>query len=90
MNKDQILEAMASQANITKKQAGEALDALLDGVTSTLKKGGTVALTGFGTFQTSKRAARDGRNPATGAKLKIPAMTVPKFKPGKGLKDAVR
>jgi DNA-binding protein HU-beta len=90
MNKEQILEAMASQASITKKQAGEALEALLDGVTSTLKKGGTVALTGFGTFQTSRRAARDGRNPATGAKLKIPAMTVPKFKPGKGLKDAVK
>ena len=62
----------------------------MDQVIDTLKKGGTVAFTGFGTFQASKRAARDGRNPATGAALKIPAMTVPKFKPGKGLKDAVR
>lgn len=90
MNKEQLLDAMASKANITKKQAAEALDALLSGVTDTLKKGGSVALTGFGTFQVSKRKAREGRNPATGQKIQIPAMTVPKFKPGKGLKDAVR
>ena len=90
MNKEQVLEAMAQKASITKKQAGEALEAMMGGIIDTLKKGGSVALTGFGTFQTSKRAARDGRNPATGAKIKIPAMTVPKFKAGKGLKDAVR
>jgi len=90
MNKEQIIEAMAAKADISKKAAADALDAFIDSVTTTLKSGGTVALTGFGTFQTSKRAARDGRNPATGAALKIPAMTVPKFKPGKNLKDAVR
>lgn len=90
MNKEQLLESMAQTASITKKQAGQALDAMIDGITDALKKGTSVALTGFGTFQTSKRAARDGRNPATGAKIKIPAMTVPKFKAGKGLKNAVR
>ena len=90
MNKEQLLQTMAAKASITKKQAGEALDAVIDGITDALKKGASVALTGFGTFQTSKRAARDGRNPATGAKIKIPAMTVPKFKAGKGLKAAVR
>jgi DNA-binding protein HU-beta len=90
MNKEQLLEAMAQKASITKKQAGEALDAVIDGITDALKKGASVALTGFGTFQTSKRAARDGRNPATGEKIKIPAMTVARFKAGKGLKDAVR
>lgn len=90
MTKEQLLEAMASKANITKKQAGEALDAVLDGITDSLKKGKTVTLTGFGTFQTSKRSAREGRNPATGEKIKIPATTVPKFKAGKGLKDAVK
>jgi len=90
MNKEQLLEVMAEKADITKKQAGQALDAIIDGITTTLKKGGTVALTGFGTFQTSKRAAREGRNPATGEKIKIAAAIVPKFKAGKGLKDAVK
>ena len=90
MNKEELLEAMASRASITKKQAGEALDAFVESVSGTLKKGGTVALSGFGSFQTSNRKARDGRNPATGEKIKIPAAVVPKFKPGKGLKDAVR
>ena len=90
MNKEELLQAMAAKASITRKQADMALDAVLGGITDTLKKGKAVALTGFGTFQTSKRAARDGRNPATGAKIKIPAMTVAKFKAGKGLKDAVR
>ena len=90
MNKEQLLEAMALKASITKKQAGEALDAILEGITSSLKKGKTVTLTGFGTFSSSKRSAREGRNPATGAKIKIPATTVPKFKAGKSLKDAVK
>ncbi|MBI2098287.1 MAG: HU family DNA-binding protein [Candidatus Wildermuthbacteria bacterium] len=90
MNKEQLLEAMAQKASITKKQAGEALDAFLGSITDTLRKGKAVALTGFGTFQTSRRAAREGRNPATGEKINIPATTVPKFKAGKGLKDAVK
>ena len=90
MNKDQLLDAMAGKAGITKKQAGDALQGILDAVVSTLSGGGSVALTGFGTFQVSNRAARQGVNPRTGAKLQIPAMRVPKFKAGKGLKDAVR
>ena len=90
MNKEQLLEVMAQKANITKKQAGEALEALTGGITDALKKGKNVALTGFGTFKTSKRAARQGVNPATGAKIQIPAAIVPKFSAGKGLKEAVR
>ncbi len=90
MNKDQLLDAMAAKADITKKAAGDALDAILDSIVSTLKSGGSVALTGFGTFQTSQRKARQGINPKTQEKLQIPAMRVAKFKPGKGLKEAVR
>ena len=90
MNKEQIIEAMASKADISKRQAGDALDALLESVTSTLKKGDSVVFTGFGTFQVSKRAAREGRNPATGEKIRIAATTVAKFKAGKTLKDAVK
>ena len=90
MKKDELIDMMATKADISKKAAGDALDAMIDGITSTLSKGGEVALTGFGSFKVSKRAARMGVNPKTGAKLQIPAMTVPKFKAGKGLKDAVR
>lgn len=90
MNKEQLLEAMASEAGIAKTQADKALDALLDSITSSLKKGNSVTLTGFGTFKVSKRAARQGRNPQTGASIKIPAATVPKFSAGKGLKEAVK
>ena len=90
MNKEQLIDAMAGKADISKKAAGDALDALLDAITSTLKSGGSVALTGFGTFKTSDRAARQGVNPATGEKIQIAATTVPKFSAGKGLKDAVK
>ena len=90
MNKDQLLDVMSAKAGISKKDAGLALDAFIDSVTSTLSSGGSVALTGFGSFQVSHRAARQGVNPKTGAKLQIPAMKVAKFKAGKGLKDAVR
>lgn len=90
MNKDQLLDVMAEKAGITKKAAGDALEAMMGAVTSTLKAGGAVALTGFGTFQAMERKARQGINPKTGEKLQIPAMRVPKFKPGKGLKDAVK
>ena len=90
MKKDELIDMMATKADISKKSAGDALEAMLDGVVSTLSKGGEVVLTGFGSFKVSKRAARMGVNPKTGAKLQIPAMTVPKFKAGKGLKDAVR
>ncbi|OHA63147.1 MAG: DNA-binding protein HU [Candidatus Wildermuthbacteria bacterium RIFCSPHIGHO2_12_FULL_45_9] len=90
MNKEQLLEAMSSKAGISKKAAGDALAAFIDAIEGALKQGNSVALTGFGTFQVSNRKARQGVNPSTGAKINIPAMTVPKFKPGKSLKDAVR
>lgn len=90
MNKDQLLDAMAAKAGITKAQAGDALAGMLEAVTTTLSSGGSVALTGFGSFQVSHRAARQGVNPRTGEKLQIAAMNVPKFKAGKALKDAVR
>lgn len=91
MTKMDLVNAMADAAGITKKAAGEALDALLSAVTSSLKKGKNVTITGFGTFRVSHRAARTGVNPRNPSqKIKIPAMKVPAFKAGKSLKDAVR
>ena len=81
---------MADKAGLNKTQTAAALEAFTDSVTSTLSKGGSVTFTGFGAFAVAKRAARQGRNPQTGASLQIPAMNVPKFKAGKGLKDSVR
>lgn len=89
MNKSELVSAMAEAAGITKTEADKALDAFTDSVTSALKKGDKVSLVGFGTFSTSERAARKGRNPQTGAEIQISASTVPKFKAGKGLKEAV-
>lgn len=89
MNKSELIEHMATQADISKAAAGRALDALIGGVRHTLKKGGTVSVVGFGTFSVTKRAARTGRNPRTGAAIKIKASKVPKFRPGKALKDAL-
>ncbi len=89
MNKSELIEHMAAQADISKAAAGRALDALVGGVRATLKKGGTVSIVGFGTFSVTKRAARSGRNPRTGATIKIKASKVPKFRPGKALKDAL-
>lgn len=89
MNKTELVEHMAKHAEISKAAAGRALESLMVAVKTTLKKGGTVALVGFGTFAVGKRAARVGRNPKTGAALKIKAAKVPKFRPGKGLKDAL-
>jgi DNA-binding protein HU-beta len=89
MNKTELIEHMATQADVSKAAAGRALEALMGAVKATLKKGGTVSLVGFGTFAVGKRAARVGRNPRTGAALKIKAAKVPKFRPGKGLKDAL-
>jgi DNA-binding protein HU-beta len=89
MNKTELVEHMAKQADVSKAAAARALEALIGAVKGTLKKGGTVALVGFGTFAVGKRAARTGRNPRTGAALKIKAAKVPKFRPGKGLKDAL-
>jgi len=89
MNKTQLIEAMAADAGITKAQAKKALDSFMNNVTETLKKGGKVTLIGFGTFSTVTRKAREGRNPATGEKIPIPAKTVVKFKAGSNLQKAL-
>lgn len=88
-NKSDLIEAIAKSADISKAAAGRALDATIDAVMKSLKKGEDVSLVGFGTFYVGKRAARTGRNPQTGAAIKIKAAKVPKFRAGKGLKDAV-
>ncbi|MDO4777850.1 MAG: HU family DNA-binding protein [Cardiobacteriaceae bacterium] len=89
MNKTELIEAIAASAGLTKAQAGKALDAFVDTVSDTLKKGDKVILIGFGTFETRKREARKGRNPQTKKEIMIPASTAPVFKAGKKLKDAV-
>lgn len=89
MNKNDLIAAAADKAGITKSQAADAVDAVFDAITSTLRNGGDVRLVGFGTFAVSHRKATMGRNPATGAPISIPASNVPKFKAGKQLKDAV-
>lgn len=89
MNKTELVAAMAEQAGLTKKDAEKALTAFVESVSKELKKGGKVQLVGFGTFEVSERAAREGRNPQTGATMKIKASKAPKFKPGKALKDIV-
>ena len=89
MNKSELIEATAAEAGITKADAGRALDAVLNTVVKAVAKGDTVTLIGFGTFKSSKRAARTGRNPQTGAELKIAASTVPRFTAGAGFKTAV-
>ena len=89
MTKDELIEAVAKVCD-SKKQAADAVNTLLDTISKALAKGDKVVLTGFGAFSVSKRAARDGVNPRTGEKIKIAATTVPKFKSGKALKDAVR
>jgi DNA-binding protein HU-beta len=89
VNKTELIEHIARQADISKAAATRALDALMGGIKSTLKKGGSVSVPGFGTFAVTKRAARSGRNPRTGAAIKIKAARVPKFRPGKALKDAL-
>ncbi|HBR16810.1 MAG: DNA-binding protein HU [Deltaproteobacteria bacterium RIFCSPLOWO2_12_FULL_43_16] len=90
MTKGEIVGVISKEAGITKVAAEKALVAFIDAVTKSLKKGDSVGLVGFGTFSVSKRKARKGRNPQTGKEINIPAAKVPKFKAGKGLKDAVR
>ncbi|HWW92581.1 MAG TPA: HU family DNA-binding protein [Vicinamibacteria bacterium] len=90
MNKGELVARVAKDSGLTKADAGRALDAALDNVTKALKKGEKVTLVGFGTFGVSRRRARAGRNPQTGAPIKISARRVPKFTAGKELKDAVR
>ena len=89
MNKSELVDAVATKTGLTKVQASEAVDAVLGSVQDALKDGLTVGLVGFGTFSVADRAARTGRNPRTGDEIQIPAARLPKFKPGKGLKDAV-
>ncbi|EPJ46880.1 MAG: DNA-binding protein HU [Osedax symbiont Rs1] len=89
MNKSELIDAIAASADIPKAAAGRALDATMAAVTDTLTKGESVALVGFGTFSVKERAARTGRNPQTGEPIQIKAATLPTFKPGKALKDAV-
>ena len=89
MNKSELIAAMAAKTGETKKDAEAALKAFTDVVAEELKKGEKIQLVGFGTFETSERAAREGRNPQTGETMKIEASKAPKFKAGKALKDAV-
>jgi len=89
VNKSELVDAIASGADISKASAARALDAVIDTITETLRKGDQVTLVGFGTFSVKDRAARTGRNPQTGAAIQIPAARIPGFKAGKGLKDAV-
>ncbi|KKS43263.1 MAG: DNA-binding protein HU-beta [candidate division CPR1 bacterium GW2011_GWA2_42_17] len=90
MTKEGLIEAVAAKLGGTKKQGQDAVEALLEAVMSSLSKGEDVAITGFGTFSVAKRAARQGINPKTMEKIQIAARKVPKFKAGKGLKEAVR
>ena len=90
INKSELVDAVATKTDLSKKDVTAVIETLLDKVTEELRKGNKVTLTGFGVFKTNKRAARIGRNPQTGASIKIPAATVPKFSAGKGLKDAVK
>jgi len=89
VNKQELIDTIAKSADISKAAAGRALDSAVSAIKASLKKGQLVTLVGFGTFYVGKRAARSGRNPRTGAAIKIRAAKVPKFRPGKALKDSV-
>jgi DNA-binding protein HU-beta len=89
MNKAELIDAVAAAADLSKADAGRAVDAVIGSITKALKKGDQVSVVGFGTFSVKHRAARSGRNPQTGATIKISASNVPGFKAGKALKDAV-
>ena len=89
MNKNELIASIATAADLSKADASRAVDAVLDTITDALKTGDDVRLVGFGTFSVAHRAASEGRNPQTGAKINIPASKQPKSKSGKGLKDAL-
>lgn len=89
MNKSQLIEEVANAADLSKADAGRAIDSLVDVITDVLKRGDQVSMTGFGTFSIRERAARTGRNPQTGEQIEIKASKVPAFKAGKALKDSV-
>ncbi|WP_070121143.1 HU family DNA-binding protein [Bacillus marinisedimentorum] len=90
MNKTDLINTVAEQGELSKKDATKAVDAVFDAITGTLQKGDKVQLIGFGNFEVRERASRKGRNPQTGEEIEIPASKVPAFKPGKALKDAVK
>ncbi len=90
MNKAQLIEAVSKQTKLTKVDAESILNSAIDAIKKSVKKGDDVTLIGFGTFTKTKRKARTGRNPQTGKEIKIPAMTVPKFRPGREFKDAIK
>ncbi len=90
MNKTELIEHIARTADLSKAAAGRALDALVGGVQAELKQGGSVTITGFGTFSVTRRKARVGINPRTKAQIRIKAAKVPRFRPGKGLKDHLK
>ncbi|MBD3767567.1 MAG: HU family DNA-binding protein [Gammaproteobacteria bacterium] len=90
MNKTELVAAIANNSGLTKVQAQKALDAAIDAISGAMAKGDSVTLIGFGTFKVSERAERMGRNPQTGKEMKIAASKLPRFVPGKGLKDAVK
>jgi DNA-binding protein HU-beta len=89
VNKSELIDIVAAEADISKSTAGDALDAVLGGITKALKSGDSVTFVGFGTFSVSRRSARDGRNPRTGETIQIKASNLAKFKAGKALKDAL-
>jgi len=90
VNKTQLVDLVAEKGGLSKKTSKTAVESVLDGIAGTLAKGEKVQLVGFGTFEVRHRKAREGRNPATGEKIKIKALKVPAFKPGKALKDKVK
>ncbi|MBA2318657.1 MAG: HU family DNA-binding protein [Euzebyales bacterium] len=90
MNKQELIDSVADGAELTKADAGRAVDAVVSTISDALRAGEKVAITGFGSFEVRERAARTGRNPQTGATMQVPASKAPAFKAGKGLKDAVR
>jgi DNA-binding protein HU-beta len=90
MNKSELVNYIAQKSGLSKKDADAALDAFVEGVIEAVKENDSVTLVGFGTFKSSERSARKGRNPRTGEELDIPAMRVPSFSAGKSFKDAVR
>jgi len=89
VNKSELIEHIAQRADLSRASATRALDAMIDGVKASLDQGQSVAIVGFGTFAVTKRVERTGRNPKTGAEITIKAAKIPKFRPGKGLKDSL-
>ena len=90
INKAELVDAVATKTDLSKKEVTAVIETLLDKITEEMRKGNKVTITGFGIFKTSKRAARQGRKPQTGATIKLAATTVPKYSAGKGLKEAVK